>query len=109
MAPLADEHLHRLAQIAEADREGLFSRKPHLAGYRDRILLTALCQGAALHYVNGTDGVKDLDLYTSTRRIPRSATRTVAAGWRTSATRSTAGTQTITTSWVAVWTCWAAR
>jgi len=64
MAPLTDEHLRRLARIAEADREGLFSRKPHLAGYRDRILLTALCQGAALHYVNGTNGVKDLDVYT---------------------------------------------
>jgi hypothetical protein len=32
--------------------------------YRDRILLTALCQGAALHFVNGTNGVKDLDVYT---------------------------------------------
>lgn len=64
MAKLTDEHLHRLAQIAEADREGLFSRNPHLVGYRDRILITALCQGAALHYVNGTNGVKDLDVYT---------------------------------------------
>jgi hypothetical protein len=26
MAPLTDEHLPRLAQIAEADREGLFTR-----------------------------------------------------------------------------------
>lgn len=63
MAKLTDEHLRRLAEIAEADREGLFSRNPHLAGYRDRILMTALCQGAALHYVNGTNGVKDLDVY----------------------------------------------
>ena len=64
MAPLTGEHLRRLAVIAEKDREGLFSRNPHLSVYRDRILLTALCQGAALHFVNGTNGVKDLDVYT---------------------------------------------
>jgi len=34
------------------------------AVYRDRTLLTALRQGAGLHYVNGTNGVKDLDVYT---------------------------------------------
>lgn len=64
MAALTDEHLRRLAELAEADREGLFIRNPHLSVYRDRILLTALCQGAALHFVNGTNGVKDLDVYT---------------------------------------------
>jgi hypothetical protein len=31
-----------MAQIAETDREGLFARKPHLAGYRDWILITAV-------------------------------------------------------------------
>lgn len=64
MVALTDEHLQRLAELAEADREGLFIRNPHLSVYRDRILLTALCQGAALHFVNGTNGVKDLDVYT---------------------------------------------
>ncbi|MGW4100630.1 hypothetical protein [Mycobacterium sp. NPDC004974] len=64
MAPLTEEHLRRLAEIAEMDREGFFSRNPHLSVYRHRILLTALCQGAALHFVNGTNGVKDLDVYT---------------------------------------------
>lgn len=64
MAALTDEHLRRLAELAEADREGLFIRNPHLSVYRNRILLTALCQGAALHFVNGTNGVKDLDVYT---------------------------------------------
>lgn len=64
MAAMADDHLRKLAEFARADREGLFRRKPHLAVYRDRILMTALCQGAALHYVNGVNGVKDLDVYT---------------------------------------------
>ena len=64
MAPLTSQHLRRLAEIAEKDRDGLFGRNPHLSVYRDRILLTALCQGAALHFVDGTNGVKDLDVYT---------------------------------------------
>ncbi len=36
MAPLTDEHLHRLSEIAEEDREGMFTRNPHLAsGFHD--------------------------------------------------------------------------
>lgn len=42
----------------------MFERIPRLRVYSDRILLTALCQGAALHYVDGRNGVKDLDVYT---------------------------------------------
>ena len=64
MASITDEHLRRLAELAKDDRDGLFGRKPYLAVYRDRILVTALCQGAALHFVNGLNGVKDLDVYT---------------------------------------------
>jgi hypothetical protein len=64
MTPLTDDHLRRLAEIAQEDRDGLFIRNPHLSLYGKRILLTALCQGAALHVVNGMNGVKDLDVYT---------------------------------------------
>jgi hypothetical protein len=32
--------------------------------YADRILCTALCQGAALHYLNGEAVVQDFDVYT---------------------------------------------
>jgi hypothetical protein len=42
-----------------------FERYPqwqHL--YRNRILAVCLCQGAALHYVDGTNGVKDFDVWT---------------------------------------------
>ena len=66
---ITDEHLRRLTKIAHEDQEGLFERHPHLAVYRDRLLLVALCQGGAQHYVeckNGvkrTNGVKDLDVY----------------------------------------------
>jgi hypothetical protein len=42
-----------LSVIAAEDRESRFARRPRWAVYRDRILCVALCQGAALHYVDG--------------------------------------------------------
>jgi len=71
LAPLTVDHLRRLAEIAHQDREGLFNRNPHLSVYGDRILLTALCQGGALHFIDGTNGVKDLDVYTFYAEDPR--------------------------------------
>jgi hypothetical protein len=47
----------------------MFQKNPHLEAYRDRKLLIALCQGAALHYVNGENGVKDFDVYTFYARL----------------------------------------
>ena len=59
------EDLARLAAIAHADRDDLFSRNPDLgSAYRDRVLIVALCQGAALHFLNGRNGVKDFDVWT---------------------------------------------
>lgn len=56
--------LRRLGEIAAADRESLFRRRPETGRlYRDRLLGVALCQGAALHFVNGTNGVKDFDVW----------------------------------------------
>jgi hypothetical protein len=69
-APLTVEHLKRLDKIAKQDRRDMFAKNPHLAEYRDRIVLVALCQGAALHYVNGTNGVKDIDVYTFYAALP---------------------------------------
>jgi hypothetical protein len=62
--PLTDNHLARLADIARADREDRFTRRPRWEVYRDRVLLVTLCQGAALHYLDGRNGVKDLDVWT---------------------------------------------
>jgi hypothetical protein len=56
--------LDRLSAIAADDREDRFHRRPRWAPYRDRVLCVALCQGAALHYLNGVNGVKDLDVWT---------------------------------------------
>lgn len=68
--PLTGEHLVRLAEIARADREDRFSRRPRWQVYRSRVLLVALCQGAALHYLDGRNGVKDLDVWTFYARHP---------------------------------------
>jgi hypothetical protein len=63
-ALLTRQHLSRLAGIARRDLDEFFQRNPHLRTYRLRVLLTALCQGAALHYLDQSNGVKDLDVYT---------------------------------------------
>ncbi len=40
------------------------SRAPRGAGrYAGRLVCRALCQGAALHYLDGTNGVKDFDVW----------------------------------------------
>ena len=54
--------LRRLAVLA-AEAE-LFERNPRGSGrYAGRLLVRGLCQGAALHYVNGKNGVKDFDVW----------------------------------------------
>lgn len=57
--------LERLAAIALQDRKNFFLRDPHWRSlYSSRIVCVALCQGAALHYVDGKNGVKDFDVWT---------------------------------------------
>lgn len=60
-----DRHdLLRLAELAAEVEAGLFARNPQGAGrYAGRFLCRALCQGAALHYLNATNGVKDFDVW----------------------------------------------
>jgi hypothetical protein len=56
--------LDRLASIASADRAQFFEMHPDWASlYADRHFATALCQGAALHYLYGEVGVQDFDVY----------------------------------------------
>ena len=57
--------LARLGVLAAEDRERFFSRNPNLCSlYGRRVLCVALCQGAALHFVNGKNGIKDFDVWT---------------------------------------------
>ena len=56
--------LLRLAALAADAEAELFRRNPRGSGrYAGRLLGRALCQGAALHYVNKTNGVKDFDVW----------------------------------------------
>ena len=56
--------LRRLGVLARADLRSLFSRLPELGRcYRHRLFAIALCQGAALHYLDGKNGVKDFDVW----------------------------------------------
>jgi hypothetical protein len=59
----------RLAALAEADHEA-FTRLGGRPEYRSRRLAVVLAQGAALHYLDGCTGVKDLDVWTFYARIP---------------------------------------
>lgn len=64
MARIERADLLRLAALAADAEAELFSRNPHGAGrYAGRLLARALCQGAALHYVNESNGVKDFDVW----------------------------------------------
>ena len=63
--------LHRLATLALDYFDDLFKRRPHVSGrFRGRLLMLALCQGAALHYVDGLHGVKDFDVWGFFRALP---------------------------------------
>jgi len=69
-----DDALARLAHIAKTDREGFFRRNPRWDRlYRDRVLCVTLCQGAALHFVDGRNGIKDWDVWTFFREHPDGA------------------------------------
>src|SRR4051812_1295097 len=61
---IGSEDLARLAAIARDDQDSRFARRPRWRPYADRVLCVALCQEAALHYVDGRNGVKDFDVYT---------------------------------------------
>lgn len=64
LAQIERGDLLRLAALAADAEAGLFKRNPQGSGrYAGRLLGRALCQGAALHYVNKRNGVKDFDVW----------------------------------------------
>lgn len=69
--PIEHADLLRLAHIARRDRELYFRLHPYWAElYADRLLCVALCQGAARHYLDGTTGINDLDIFSFYIRHP---------------------------------------
>jgi hypothetical protein len=62
--PILATDLHRLGKIAQRDRRLFFARNPKYSTLCEHVVAVALCQGAALHYVDGRNGIKDLDVWT---------------------------------------------
>lgn len=61
---LSRSDLLRLAELARSDRKSFFARHPDWRrDYARRFLGSALCQGAALHYLRGDIGINDFDVY----------------------------------------------
>lgn len=57
--------LRRLLRIAQQERDDFFERhREYAILYRRRVLCTALCEGAARHYVSGQSGVREFDVWT---------------------------------------------
>jgi hypothetical protein len=64
LARIDRSDLDRLARLAAEAEAGLFGRHPDGAGrYAGRLLCRALCQSAALHYVNEKNGVTDFGVW----------------------------------------------
>ena len=56
--------LKRLLAIARLEREDFFARhREYAILYRKRVLCTALCGSAALHFVNGQSGVDTFEVW----------------------------------------------
>lgn len=62
--PITRADLKRLAAIAEEDRRDFFARHSDWAQlYANRLIATALCQGAAMHVLDRSVGINDFDVY----------------------------------------------
>ena len=63
--PIVEADLRRLLDLARQDRALFFERHTDWGvHYADRLLGTALCQGAALHFLDPCAGINDFDVYT---------------------------------------------
>ncbi len=63
--PLRRVDLERLRDLAVEDRLSFLRRHEDWGrAYSGRVLCVALCQGAAMHYLNPGVGINDFDVYT---------------------------------------------
>jgi hypothetical protein len=67
---ITSRDLKRLSDIARADRKSFFKRYPRYAAYEGRVACVALCQGAALHFIDGRNGISDFDVWTFYYGLP---------------------------------------
>jgi len=69
-APITIEDLKRLRDIEAKSRREFFERQPKCVALANRVICVALCQGAALHHLNGKNGIKDFDVWTFYSALP---------------------------------------
>ena len=63
-APLTRSHLTRLVTMADADNARFARPGNRSHAWADRRVAVVLTQGGAQHFLDGTNGVKDLDVWT---------------------------------------------
>jgi len=72
MKKITKSDLKKLGLIASEDRKEFFERNTKSKKlYEEKIICVALCQGAALHFVDGKNGVKDFDVWTFYKKQPK--------------------------------------
>jgi hypothetical protein len=77
-----DVDLERLGRTADAELDAFFARNRHLTGWRDRVCIVALAQGAAEHRLRGRRGIWDLDVivcFAHSPTLPRLFRRVVTS------------------------------
>jgi hypothetical protein len=68
---LTEADLRRLRQVT-LDKIAMVVQSAPVAGlYRDRLIVLALCQGSAQHQIDGSHGIKDLDVWAFFRAGPQ--------------------------------------
>lgn len=63
LATITEDDLKRLLYLAQEDLASFFQRNPKYNSYSGNECLVALGQGAALHYIDKKNGVKDFDVW----------------------------------------------
>ncbi len=67
--PIKIKHLNHLGKIVLSDQKSFFLRKPKYAPYKNEMKAILLVQGAALHYADGKNGIKDFDLLVAYQKL----------------------------------------
>jgi len=61
---ITENNLAKILRLAKLDIDSFFKRNPkYIQSYKGKEVLVALGQGAALHYINKKNGVKDFDVW----------------------------------------------